>query len=168
MNAIVPGFDIEAYREQMFAFPEISFEEFNEIDDLQVREEIVGKNKILQTDTYNRTMAYLKGDDVDNFENYTLTFRSSPNQSYNIVYGVRKIIKRLLGTPITQTELDFAAANYDNEAKKNGVGYFNKAMWQRVIDKNNGYLPLEIFAVDDGTVLKPGEPTMSVSGPGEL
>jgi len=109
------AFNIESYREQMFAFPEISFEDFNEIDDMEVRENIIGKNKILQTDAYNRTMTHLQGDNWSKIENYTLTFRKSPNKSYNVIYGVRSIVKRLLGKPITQAELDFAEKNYENQ-----------------------------------------------------
>lgn len=168
MNASAPRFDIESYREQMFAFPEITFQDFEEIDDLQVRANIIEKNKILQTDAYNRTMTHLQGDNWSKIENYTLTLRKSPNQSYNVIYGVRSIVKRLLGTRITQAELDFAAANYAKQAKRGANGFFNKAMWQKVIDEHDGYLPLEISAVDDGTVLKPNEPVMTVRGPGEL
>jgi hypothetical protein len=42
------------------SFPEISFDEFQAIDDLELRKEISKKNKILSTDAYNRTMTYLK------------------------------------------------------------------------------------------------------------
>jgi len=161
-------FDMEAYREQMFAFPEISYEEFTEIDDLEVREGIVGTNKLLQTDAYNRTMTHLRGEKGSKIGNYTLTFRRSPNKSYNVVYGVRKIVKRLLGKRITQAELDFAAAFYASQEARKGNAYFDRAMWQKVIDENDGFLPLEISAVEDGTVLKPNEPVMSVRGPEEL
>jgi nicotinic acid phosphoribosyltransferase len=41
-------------------------------------------------------------------------------------------------------------------------------MWQKVIDENNGYLPLDIKAVDDGTLLKKWEPVMTVTWPSEL
>jgi nicotinic acid phosphoribosyltransferase len=40
-------------------------------------------------------------------------------------------------------------------------------MWQEVVN-NGGFIPLDIKAVADGTVLKPKEPVMLVSGPAEL
>ena len=40
-------------------------------------------------------------------------------------------------------------------------------MRQDVVD-NGGFIPLDIKAVADGTVLKPKEPAMVVSGPAEL
>ena len=35
-------------------------------------------------------------------------------------------------------------------------------MWQEVIDKHDGYLPINIKAVTDGTMLKPGEMSLVV------
>lgn len=53
-------FDTQAYKARLQEFPEISFEEYQEITDLQVRRDIAKKNKIIQTDAYNRTMNFLK------------------------------------------------------------------------------------------------------------
>ncbi len=41
-------------------------------------------------------------------------------------------------------------------------------MWQKVIDEYDGYLPVDISAVADGTMLKPGEMNMVVRGPSEF
>jgi hypothetical protein len=41
-------------------FPEISYEEFQEIPYIQDRKEIAKRNKIMRTDAYNRTMDYTK------------------------------------------------------------------------------------------------------------
>ena len=53
-------FDVESYKERQMSFPEISFQEYREIDDMEIRKEIAMKNKILSTDAYNRTMTHLK------------------------------------------------------------------------------------------------------------
>jgi hypothetical protein len=55
----IPNFERE-YRQKHFAFPEIKFQEFEQIQDLKIRKDIAKKNKIVQTDTYNRTMTHLK------------------------------------------------------------------------------------------------------------
>ncbi|MBP8016419.1 DUF5598 domain-containing protein [Candidatus Gracilibacteria bacterium] len=162
------GFDLYDYKRKMNAFPTITYKEFEEITDLQVREDIAKKNKIVSTDTYNRTMTYLKGDKVRETETFTLTFRRSPNNIYNVIYGVRKIIKSILETEFTQQELDFAVDFYETQKQKGGNSYFNKKMWQEVITKHNGHLPLTINVVEDGTVLKPNEPVMTVAGPAEF
>ena len=53
-------FNAKNYKEQLQQFPEITFDEYQEITDLQVRKDIAKKNKIIQTDSYNRTMNFLK------------------------------------------------------------------------------------------------------------
>jgi hypothetical protein len=55
----IPNFERE-YRQKHFAFPEINFQDFEEIQDLRIRKDIAKKNKIVSTDTYNRTMTHLK------------------------------------------------------------------------------------------------------------
>ena len=54
------SFDLEAYKEQQMMFPAISYEEFEVINDMELRKNIVSKNKIISTDAYNRTMNHLK------------------------------------------------------------------------------------------------------------
>jgi len=112
-------FDIESYRKQELAFPSISYAEFEAIDDLNIRKRIASKNKLLQTDTYNRTMTFLRGEKGKKEEVYTVTFRKAPNENpYNVVYGVRNIVKSILELPITQVELDFATDFYKAQADK--------------------------------------------------
>lgn len=162
------SFNLESYKEQLNQFPQISYEEYQQITDLQLRKDIAKKNKIIQTDSYNRTMNYLKGPDWSKEEAYTLSLRRSPNKKYVVVDGIRNQIKGLFSTPIAQHELDFAEKFYADQKRKWGNGHFNKAMRQEVIDIHNGYVPLTINAVQDGTALKPKEPAMTVKGPGEI
>lgn len=161
------SFDTQAYKAKLKEFPEISFEEYQSITDLEVRKDIAKKNKIIQTDAYNRTMNFLKGEKGRKHETFTLSFRRSPNKQYVIVDGVRSALKDILGVKITQAELDFAKAFYADQKAKGGNGYFDEQMRQEVIN-NGGYMPLTIRAVEDGTVLRPKEPVMTVSGPAEL
>lgn len=53
-------FNATTYKQKLQEFPEITFEEYQQITDLQVRKDIAKKNKIIQTDSYNRTMNFLK------------------------------------------------------------------------------------------------------------
>jgi hypothetical protein len=43
-------------------FPNISFQEFQKIPDIATRREIAKRNKVLNTDAYNRTMDAIKGE----------------------------------------------------------------------------------------------------------
>lgn len=161
-------FNTASYKQQLQQFPDISYEDYKQITDLQVRKDIAKKNKIIQTDAYNRTMNHIKGEKSHEQETFTMSFRRSPNKEYVVVDGIRSTLKDILGIQITQTELDFAKSFYEDQKAKWWNGFFDHAMWQRVVNENNGYIPLNIRAVEDGTVLKPKEPVMVVSGPAEL
>lgn len=162
-------FDVSAYADARFDFPPISYSEFEEIEDLDLRKEIVGLNKILLTDTYNRTMAHTRGERGKSVETYTMTFRKSLYEGLpTVVYGVRNLVKRILARPITESELAFARDFYEAQGKRGGNGLFDAAAWESVVRENGGFLPIEVRAVDDGTFVNPGEPVLSVTGPGEL
>ncbi|MFZ2151366.1 MAG: hypothetical protein WAZ12_01240 [Candidatus Absconditicoccaceae bacterium] len=160
-------FDTKSYKARLQEFPEISYQEYQQITDLQIRRDIAKKNKIIQTDAYNRTMNHLKGEKSYKRETFSLSFRRSPNKQYVVVDGIRSTLKDILGIKITQGELDFAKDFYADQKARGGNGYFDVDMRQDVVD-NGGFIPLDIKAVEDGTVLKPKEPVMLVSGPAEL
>ena len=169
MLAPASKFDAAAYADARFAFPEISYSEFESIDDLDLRKEIAGLNKILLTDTYNRTMAHTRGEMGKKEETYTLTFRKPLYEGAPIVaYGVRNIVKRVLARRITESELEFAREFFEAQAKKGGNGYFDYEAWAKVVRENDGFMPITVRAVEDGTLLKAGEPVLSVTGPGEM
>ncbi|MCA9309137.1 DUF5598 domain-containing protein [Candidatus Saccharibacteria bacterium] len=141
----------------------ITYEEFKTLPDWQ-RMEIAAKNRVINTDTYNRTMNFLRGPEGwREQETYTLQMRRSPF-NYLVVSGVEDAVAELTSQPITQEELDFAEAFYADK----GIDMFNKEMWQAVVDEYDGKLPFEIHAMPDGSVALPGEPIISVTGPGEL
>jgi len=169
MNAI-PKFNLDEYTKQQRVFPEISFEEFQGCNDEIIKDSIVTKNRVLSTDAYNRTMNEIKWpEDAENIEAFSLAFRRTWElKNYNIVYGIKRLVRELLELPITQHEVDFAEAAAKAQGEKWGVGYFNKAMWQKVIDEHNGYIPLTIKAVEDWTAVKKWEPAMLVEWPSEL
>ena len=98
------AFNVWEYKRKLNEFPEISFQEYQNITDEQIRQDIAKKNKILQTDTYNRTMNYIKGDARSNLiETFTFAMRRVPDwSSYIVVDWVRKMIKNLFSYPITQ------------------------------------------------------------------
>ena len=116
-------FNFSDYKRQLNEFPNITFAEFQQITDEQVRRDIVSKNRILQTDTYNRTMNHIKGKERSKIkETYALSMRrapgDAPNEKYVAIDGLRKAVKKMLSFPITQQELDFAKDFYANEEVK--------------------------------------------------
>src|SRR5260221_2557503 len=127
----------------------------------EARNELMTRNPIIRTDTYNRTMEHLKGNVA---ETYVLQMRAS-RYGYLITAGIEDSVRKLAQTRITQNMLDFANEYYKHVKD---VTYFNPQMWQDVIDKHNGYLPFTIDCVPDGTAMLPSDPFLRISGPGEL
>ena len=162
-------FNAVEYKKKLNEFPNITFDEYQNITDEQLRQDIAKKNKILQTDTYNRTMNFIKWPVRSNLvETFTFAMRRAPEWStYIVVDWIRKMIKNLFSYPITQSELDFAKEFYEYQSKKWGVWYFDADMWQKVID-NWWYMPLSIRAVPDWTLVHAGEPVLTVTWPAEL
>lgn len=111
-------FNTTAYKQALHAFPEITYDEYQTITDLDVRADIARKNKVIQTDTYNRTMTHIKGEDWRKEETYTLSLRRSSAKEYVVIDGVRKQIQDIFSRPLTQAELDFAADFYKDQAAK--------------------------------------------------
>lgn len=161
-------FDLQAYAARLREFPEITFDEFRAIADDDVRLDIARKNKVISTDTYNRTMGFIKGPRGLRPEAYTLTFRRASQGAFLVAGGVRRAVQEALGPGITRAEVDFARDFYADQAARGGNGYFDEAMWRAVVEEHGGRLPVTVRAVADGTVLLPGEPVLGVEGPGEL
>ncbi len=140
-----------------------TYQEFQELPDWQ-RMKIAAENRVINTDAYNRTMDHVRGPEGwHEEETYVLQMRRSP-YGYLVAAGIEDMAAELTSQPITQSELDFAVSFYE----ENNVPFFNKDMWQAIIDDCDGYLPIEIHGVQDGTVMLPGEPMFYVTGPGEL
>lgn len=161
-------FDLDGYRDTLRRFPEITWEEYRGIPDDDVRLDIARRNKVISTDAYNRTMARIRGARGRVTETFTLTFRKSRNGAYLVVGGVRRAVLETLRPRVTHAEIDFARDFYADQAARGGNGLFDEGPWREVVDRHDGRLPLRVRAVADGTVLLPGEPVLSVEGPGEL
>ncbi len=65
-----------------------------------------------------------------------------------VFFGLQAFIKEYLLEPITQADIDIA----DEILTAHGEP-FNREGWQYILDKHNGYLPVVIRAVPEGTVV---------------
>ncbi len=162
--------------EKLLSFPQISYDEFESLPQYFKRE-LMLRNRITNTDTYNRTMATLltdrewevAPDEAEKLKllggegTLTLQMRRSPF-NYIVVCGVEEMLDQLLSIKISKEELAFAEEYYKRTANPN----FNAEMWRYVVEECDGRLPFEIHGVRDGSVVLPGEPLLTVSGPVEL
>lgn len=68
-----------------------------------------------------------------------------------VFFGLQAFIKRYLMTPLTRADIDFA----ETVVTAHGTP-FNRAGWDYILDAHDGYLPIEIEAIPEGTVMEPG------------
>lgn len=104
------------------------------------------KSIILDTDSYKVSM-YLQ---YPPGTQYVYSYIESRGGQYDktILFGVQAFIREVLSKPITQAEIDFADKFWTAHGEP-----FNCEGWQYILDKHNGYLPVEIRSLDEGTLV---------------
>lgn len=112
-------------------------------------------NIILNTDSYKVSM-YLQYP-PDTTRVYSYLEGRGPRYDAFTFFGLQGFIKEYLLTPITQQDIDQAAAFYLVHGEP-----FNKDGWQIIVDEYQGLLPLEIRAIPEGTHVSIRLPVVSV------
>jgi nicotinamide phosphoribosyltransferase len=106
----------------------------------------LAKNIILNTDSYKVSM--LKQYPAGTTNVYSYIESRGGRYDRTVMFGLQAFIKEYLLEPITQSDIDIA----DEILTAHGEP-FPRAMWQHILDKHNGYLPVVIRAVAEGTVV---------------
>jgi len=106
----------------------------------------LAKNLILNTDSYKVSM--FKQYPAGTTGVYSYIESRGGRYDRTVFFGLQAFIKEYLLEPITQGDIDIA----DEILTAHGEP-FNRAGWQYILDKHNGYLPVVIRAVPEGTVV---------------
>jgi nicotinamide phosphoribosyltransferase len=106
----------------------------------------LSKNLLLNTDSYKVSM--FKQYPAGTTGVYSYIESRGGRYDSTLMFGLQAFIKEYLLEPITQADIDVA----DEILTANGEP-FNREGWQYILDKHNGYLPLVIRAVPEGTVV---------------
>jgi nicotinamide phosphoribosyltransferase len=67
-----------------------------------------------------------------------------------VFFGLNYYLKEYLSKPVTMADVDRAEARI---TKHLGPNSFNRAGWERIVNVHNGFLPVRIKAVPEGTVV---------------
>jgi nicotinamide phosphoribosyltransferase len=126
--------------------------------------EIIVDNICGKTDSYklNHWNQYPKGTQVVHayFES-----RKGAKFPYTVFFGLQYILKKnLVGQVVTREKIEQAAllANFHL-----GANRFNRAGWEYILEKHNGYLPIRIKAVAEGSVIPTNNVLMTVENTDE-
>jgi nicotinamide phosphoribosyltransferase len=106
----------------------------------------LAKNIILNTDSYKVSM--FKQYPAGTTGVYSYIESRGGRYDRTVFFGLQAFIKEYLLAPITQVDIDIA----DEILTAHGEP-FPRAMWQHILDKHNGYLPVVIRSVPEGTVV---------------
>ena len=106
----------------------------------------LAKNIILNTDSYKVSM--FKQYPAGTTGVYSYIESRGGRYDQTVFFGLQAFIKEYLLEPITQSDINIA----DELLTAHGEP-FNRAGWQYILDKHNGYLPVVIRAVPEGTVV---------------
>lgn len=68
-----------------------------------------------------------------------------------IFFGLQYLLKTVLSNPITKEDVDKAEVLFTKT-----MGIFNRKGWDYIVDNHNGYMPVEIRAIPEGTPIKRG------------
>ncbi len=106
----------------------------------------LAKNILLNTDSYKVSMFKQYPAGTTNVYSYIESRGGRYDQT--IFFGLQAFIKEYLVDPISQSDINIA----DEILTAHGEP-FNRAGWQYILDKHNGYLPVVIRSVAEGTVV---------------
>ncbi len=104
------------------------------------------QNFILLADSYKTGMHLQYPDDAEDIVAYGESRGGKWNET--LVFGLQAFIKEYLLRPITQLDIDFAEFIITGNGSP-----FNRQGWQDILSKYNGFMPLRIKSVPEGTVL---------------
>ncbi len=109
---------------------------------------MIENNICLLTDSYKVTHHYFYPKGTEKIYSY-LESRVGAEFNKTIFYGLQYLIKKYLeGRIVTQEKIDEADNLIANHI---GPDIFNREGWQYILDEHDGYLPIEIKAVAEGT-----------------
>ena len=106
----------------------------------------LAKNLLLNTDSYKVSM--FKQYPAGTTGVYSYIESRGGRYDQTVFFGLQAFIKEYLLEPITQADIDIA----DEILTAHGEP-FNRAGWEYILSKHNGYLPVVIRAVPEGTVV---------------
>ena len=112
---------------------------------------------------------------VYNFTNRIGPLKAFPNVAGTdamCLYGVSDVVENCLLDRCTHEDIDESVAFMGRAHSFGGSLHFPEQMWRRVVDEYNGYLPIIVRSLPEGTAFFPNEPVIEVEsldeGFGEL
>lgn len=106
-------------------------------------------NLILNTDSYKASHYLQYPPGTETVYSY-IEARGSEDESIKetVFFGLQMFLKEYLTKPITREDIEEAKSVFELHGEP-----FNQDDWNYILDKHDGYLPLEISAVPEGSIV---------------
>lgn len=115
------------------------------------------RNFLLSTDSYKFSHSKMLDPKIKYMSSYIEARKSSRFE--NLVYfGLQAYLKEYLSTPITKEDVDYA----EQRITAHGLP-FDREGWDIIVNEWKGVLPIEISALDEGSIVDLGTPLLEVS-----
>ena len=111
-------------------------------------------NPILNTDSY-KLSHYLQYPPETKGVSIYAEARQGGDYDHVLFFGLQMFLKAYLSKPVTPGHIE--------EAEEMVIAHglpFNRAGWERIVDRHGGYLPMEIEALPEGLVVPAGTPLL--------
>ena len=139
--------DIASFKNYEVPFP-------MQADAYTASSDIFASNKAREKSVYNTT----------NRISPARTFPDIAKDSRMVFFGVQDYIRRNLTKPITHSEIVSSKLFMERANSFGGALPFNQEMWYSVLYDYEGYLPIKIESLPEGSVFFPNEPVIQVYG----
>lgn len=106
----------------------------------------LSKNLLLNTDSYKASM--FKQYPPNTTGVYSYIESRGGQYDRTVFFGLQAFIKEYLLEPITQSDIDIADELWTAHGEP-----FNRDGWQYILDKHDGYLPIIIKSVPEGSIV---------------
>ncbi|MBX9597346.1 MAG: nicotinate phosphoribosyltransferase [Burkholderiales bacterium] len=115
------------------------------------------RNIILDIDSYKNDHGEMLPEDTQYIFSTIVPRRGNRYTNTIKAMGHQYAVKKYITEPVEAWMLDEA----ETELREQGFS-FNRERWQHILDKHNGYLPLEIRAVPEGMLVPVGVATVTI------
>ena len=106
----------------------------------------INKSIVLNTDSYKFSQYNQYPEGTTNVYSYIESRGGTWKQT--VFFGLQMFLKEYLSKPITQEDIDIAELIITEHGEP-----FNREGWEYILREHNGYLPLRIKAVPEGSVI---------------
>ncbi len=126
----------------------------------------------LLADAYTVSSPAFASDGAQQYSSYNITNRYSPvkawpdlaKDSRMVLYGVEHFIEHYLTRRVTYDDVKNARRFMNRAHSFGGPLPFNDSLWNSIVDKHGGYLPVKLSSLPDGSTFFPNEPAVRVDG----